>query len=97
VKAIDGAYFYTICEFAADAGFKNNIGHRRLPLVAGGCAIVERYCMESSGQRKWKPLKQGEWHKTKWYPYGDAGQLMQYMGQDFEIFLNKRNVKYCNL
>jgi len=61
-----------------------------------GYKLFNKYLV-ALNQRKWKPLKQGKWHKTKWYPYGDASQLMQYMGQDFEIFLNKRNVKYCNL
>ncbi len=61
-----------------------------------GYKLFNKYLV-ALNQRKWKPLKQGKWHKTKWYPYGDASQLMQYMGQDFEVFLNKRNVKYCNL
>ena len=40
VESIDWAYFYTICEFAANTRFSDNIGHRKGPRRARGCFAV---------------------------------------------------------
>ena len=61
-----------------------------------GYKLFNKYLV-ALNQRRWKPLKQNKWHKTKWYPYGNADALMEYMGEDFEKFLKKCNKKYCNL
>tara|TARA_R110000751_G_scaffold142969_1_gene246365 strand:+ start:121 stop:564 length:444 start_codon:yes stop_codon:yes gene_type:complete len=61
-----------------------------------GYKLFNKYII-ASNQRKWRPLKQGKGHKTKWYPYGHAEQLMQYMGEDFGKHVEKQNTKYCNL
>tara|TARA_R110002020_G_scaffold257323_1_gene470955 strand:+ start:89 stop:520 length:432 start_codon:yes stop_codon:yes gene_type:complete len=71
-------------------------GVRCIKEHVSGYKLFNKYLV-ASNQRKWRPLKQSGRHKTMWYPYGNADQLMQYMGEDFEKFLKKQNTKYCIL